>query len=356
MIKWKRLGIDSLSIPDFKDYTKDFIDFKDFDSNIIFKNISTDFENIDEFADYINLDEKFGVDSKLVTLAQTFYNSGALIYAHKNTKSKKPIYLNYSLDKSNSILMDHNVIVADENSEISVIMDYNTEDESSAFHNGVTKIFVKDNAKVNIVKIQRLNHSSSNFDSNIAIVKNRGSIDWITVELGSELSASSLVTNLNGDNSNANLSSIYFGDENRKLDLSYTMNHFGIRSNSDIDSRGALKDKAQKVFRGNLDFKEGSTKSKGSEKEYVTLLDSSVKSDSIPILFCQEDDVEGEHSASAGQLSEEKLMYIMSRGLSEKEAKKLIVSASFNPIIDKIDDDNIKNIIDDYLVKRLSNE
>ena len=86
------------------------------------------------------------------------------------------------------------------------------------------------------------------------------------------------------------------------------------------------------------------------------MLSPTVTCDSIPVLFCGEDDVEGEHAASAGQISEDKLMYIMSRGLSEKEAKRLIVAASFEPIINKISVESIKKSINNHLLKRLSND
>lgn len=355
MPTWKRIGLKDLSLPGFREYNNSFLDFDGHGSeDIVVRDILTGLKSHDEIESYIDLEADFGVDNKLVAFGESFYNSGVLIHAGKKAKSKLPIRLYYEIYKNNPMVLDHNIIIAEEDSEITVVIDYNSSDDYSVFHNGVTKIFVKDRATVNIIKVQRLNNSSYHFDSNIAIVESRGKINWITVELGSKITSSSFVTNLNADNSEATLNSIYFGDEDRKLDLDYTMNHLGVRTNSTIDSRGALKDNAKKVFRGNLDFKRGSSKSKGSEKEYVTLLDSTVRSDSIPVLFCGEDDVEGEHAASAGQISEDKLMYIMSRGLSEKEAKRLIVAASFEPVINKISVKSVKDSINNHILKRLS--
>ena len=354
---WKRIGLEDFSIPEFREYNRCFLNIDESMLDGVFaKNILVGLNDNLVIKNHLDLEENYGVDKKFIALGESFYNCGALIHVSKNVKFHDPIYINYHMDKNNSMAIDHNIIVVEEGSEITIVIDYSTQDENYAFHNGTTKIFVKDRAIANIVKIQRMNKSSYHFDSNISVVESKGQINWITVELGSKVAVSSFITNLKGDNSEGTLNSIYFGDEDRKLDLCYTMNHIGIKTNSSIDSRGALRDTSTKVFRGNLDFKKGSRNSKGSEKEYVILLDSNVKSDSIPVLLCGEDDVEGEHAASAGQISENQLVYLMSRGLKEKDAKKMIVEASFQPIIDKISPEDIKSEISDLILRRLSHD
>ena len=131
------------------------------------------------------------------------------------------------------------------------------------------------------------------------------------------------------------------------------MIHKGVRSLSNIETKGVLMDESRKVFRGNLYFKKGARASKGVEGEYVLLLDPKVKSDSIPGLFCEEDDVQGEHAASAGQMDKDKLFYLMSRGLSERESKKLIVEASFRPVIDKIPLISMRDMLMEEIERRL---
>ena len=98
------------------------------------------------------------------------------------------------------------------------------------------------------------------------------------------------------------------------MNLAYEINHIGEQSESDILVNGALKDTAKKTFKGTIDFKKGASRSKGKEEEYAILLSEKVKNVAIPILLCQEDDVEGVHAASAGKMDEEILFYIMSRG------------------------------------------
>jgi len=348
--KWKRIRLKDVEIPEHREYKSLNIP-KIEDLNI--QHINTK-EEINNYTKYLKVDSEFGVDKELVKLTEKFSNTGVIIDLERGQKIQEPVRLDFNMNNEESLILDHNLILARQNSEVTVVMDYTSTEKS--FHNGVTKIYAEDNSNITVIKVQTMSKTSHNFDSNIAFVGRDAEVNFISVELGSAITSTSFITNLLEDNSSANLKSIYFGDEEMGLDLEYTMNHFGRRCLSNIETKGALKDKAKKVFRGNLDFKKGSTRSKGEEGEYVILLDKGVKSDAIPALICGEDDVEGEHAASAGQINELKLFYLMSRGLSEKDAKKMIIEASFRPIIDLIPFEDLRKRIEKDIDWRITNE
>lgn len=352
---WKRIRLDNFSFPNNVDYTKDYLKIEEqLPAGVKLNKIT---EKIDDIMlDYLHVQEYKGVGEKFIAFSEGFSNSGITLYISKNTKINKPIRIEFNLDNENPVLIDHNIIVSESGSESTIVFDYSSNNEIEAFHNGLTKVYAMENSVVNIIKIQNLNHNSYNFDSNVAYVKGRGKVNWISVEIGSSISSSNHTTYLENEGSESNLSSIYLGDGSRKMDLEYSMIHKGPRSISNIETRGVLMDNSMKVFRGNLDFKKGARRSKGVEEEYVILLDPTVKSHSIPALLCEEDDVEGEHAASAGQIDENKLFYLMSRGLSEREAKKLIVEASFRPIVDRIPLEDLRQTINDEIERRLLNE
>ncbi len=344
---WKRIGLKDFEFPKIHDYKKDYIKIEGkFPKEVKINRIS---ESENKYFDI----EFSGVGDKFTSFAKKYYNAGIQLRLPRNTKIVEPVKLEFHMDENNPTLVDKNLIIAEEGSEVNIIMDYYSNEKIETLHNGLTVIYAKENATVNIIKIQRLGDSSQSFDSNIAYVEGNGKVNWISVELGSYISGSNYRTYLDGEASGSNLSSIYLGDGIRKMDLEYTMIHKGPRSISNIETKGVLKDNSKKVFRGNLDFKRGSRHSKGVEEEYVILLDPTVKSDSIPALLCDEDDVEGEHAASAGQIDENKLFYLMSRGLDERESKKLVVEASFRPIIDRIPYKYLQEIIFDEIERRL---
>ncbi len=346
---WERIRLEDFEFPSVTSYTKDYIICEDklptgVNLNKITNDISLDTTNIQ------------GVGKEFVLFANEFYNSGIALSLSKNTRINNPIKIEFNIDNENPIVIDKNIIIAESGSEVTLVIDYSSTENVEGFHNGLTLVYAKEDAIVNIIKLQRMNDISRSFDSNIAFVEGRGKVNWISVEIGSSISGSNYSTFLEGEVSESNLSSIYLGDGTRKMDLEYSMIHQGPRSISNIESKGVLKDYSKKVFRGNLDFKRGARHSKGAEEEYVILLDPTVKSDSIPALLCEEDDVEGEHAASAGQIDENRLFYLMSRGLSEREAKKLIIEASFRPIIDRIPLEDLRELISLEVERRLIND
>lgn len=269
-----------------------------------------------------------------------------------NSNIKLPIAVNYAVNGDDDTIIDLNLIIAERASNMTVMFDYSS--EKRGFHNGLTVVIAKDGSNVNIVKIQRLSDDSSNFDNNIIITGNDASVRWTQVDLGSRVDAYDITAELEGTGSSAYLNSIFLGTKNQSHDMSYKVNHIAPRTESNVDVKGALKDTSKAVFRGNLDMKRGAKKAKGNESEVVLLLDKTVRSDAIPALWCSEDDVQANHSASAGQIDENKLYYMMSRGLSIDEAKLLMVEASFNPVIDTLPSDTMRESIRDYIGRRIS--
>ena len=156
-----------------------------------------------------------------------------------------------------------------------------------------------------------------------------------------------------GDFSDNTLNTIYLGKEDQLFDLNYIAELRGKKTNINIEVQGALKDKAKKHFKGTIDFKKGCKKATGNENEACMLLSDTAKSLALPMLLCSEEEVEGNHSSSAGKIGEKELFYIMSRGFELKEAMKLMVRARFNEILERIENEELKNQIINEIEKRL---
>lgn len=353
--KWKRVKLDGFKVPDIEKFNEIVVLNDNQNEGLQIRGIS-ETDSFSQLRKYIYGYRDYEFDEKFVSLAEGNYKNGFLITTDKNFICKNPVRVEYNFNRDNKTLVDFNLIVLDENSSLDLVIDFSGDEKLEAFHCGIIKVIAGRNSKLNITKIQRLGDNSNNFDINIAYVDEGADVRWTAIELGSDITAASYISNLKGRESSSSMDSVYFGDKERRLDLGYTMNHYGIGSTSNIEVKGVLKDSSKKVFRGNLNFKSGGRKAKGREAEYVILMDPSVKSDAIPVLFCEEDDVNGEHAASAGQMDGDKLFYLMSRGLSEREAKKLIVEAAFNPIIDKIPFNDLREKLNSDINRRLMYE
>lgn len=227
---------------------------------------------------------------------------------------------------------------------LNVLLEING-DESAELATVLNLISVAAGGTLNLTKVNRLALNTRHIEQRIAQVAEGGKVNYVSVELGGKDTVIHYETNLNGLESEGHLKSFYVGNQDRVLDLSHHMKHHGQRTLCDMDVRGALTDRAKKYFRGTLDFMKGSSGSEGGEVDTVMLLDPRVKSFSIPLLLCGEDDVIGNHAASAGQIDEDKLFYLMSRGFSRDESERIIVESSFRPIIDNLPVEELKDLV-----------
>ena len=258
------------------------------------------------------------------------------------------------LNEENNQLVDIIKIKAEENSTLNLVLDYFSKADVKGFRHTIIEVEAEENSNVKIFISQRFSLDILSIQSVYYKVKKNANVEFIQVDLGSKENYLSYIGELAEKEANVSINSIYFGKNNQKLDFNYVANQIGQATNYDLSIKGALADRAQKTVRATIDLKRGSSTSKGSEQEYVTLLSDDIRNVAVPILLCTEDDVEGLHAASAGKIDEDILFYIMSRGFSETEAKRLILESKFAETIDLIDNEEIRKRVYTTLSKKLS--
>ena len=144
---------------------------------------------------------------------------------------------------------------------------------------------------------------------------------------------------LAGDGASLHAAMGYLGRGQQVIDLNLAVDHLGRSTRSDIDVSGALKDGARKVFRGTIDFKNGSAGSTGSEQETVLLLGDDVVNQTVPLILCAEENVEGTHGATIGALDDDTLFYFESRGFDRDAAERLMARAAVERLAHALGDD-----------------
>ena len=140
-------------------------------------------------------------------------------------------------------------------------------------------------------------------------------------------------TELEGDSSSINAEVAYLGKNSQTIDYNIAVNHWGKDTHSEINAAAALMDSAKKVFRGTIDFKTGSSDSKGSENETVIMLGDDVVNKTVPLILCSEENVEGSHGATIGELDDDTLFYFESRGIGREEAERIMAYAALKRLI-----------------------
>ena len=269
----------------------------------------------------------------------------------ENNENVENVKITYIFDEDNLMLL--NQIEIDASKDINVIIEYRSETDEECFHAGIIKTIAKAGAKINVTVLNLLNDNSENIESFENVIEKESKVFHKIIDIGAKNSVSNYYSNVIGDEAENDVKTIYLGQGTQLKDINYIIHLRGKKAKANIDVQGALKDSSKKNFKGTLDFKKGASKAKGNENEYCMLLSEKAKSIALPMLLCTEDDVEGNHSTASGKVDESAIFYIMSRGLSYKEAVKLLVKANFNKIIEEIQDEEVKAEILQEIDERL---
>ena len=318
-------------------------------------------EKIAEFKNVEIINDKSNIDIEVSNLPLTYGNGKILEelnYETANSKiriqtsnKKENIKIRYNFDDNNLNLINQIEIIA--NGDTNVIIEYKSQTSQKCLHNGIIRTIANEKTKLNVTIVNLLNENSDNFEAIENRLEKNSKVKYTIIDIGGKTSVSNYYSNIIGENADNDLKSIYLGIGEQRKDINYIAELRGTKTNIDIDVQGALKDSAKKNFKGTIDFKKGSKKAKGNENEYCMLLSDKAKSIALPMLLCTEEEVEGNHSTASGKVDEKQLFYIMTRGISYKEAVKLIVKSKFNKIIERISDEELKDEILSEIDKRL---
>ena len=160
-------------------------------------------------------------------------------------------------------------------------------------------------------------------------------------------------TDLNGNKSDFMCDIGYFGVAKQNIDINLIVNHIGKKTNCGISVDGALKDAAKKVFKGTIDFRNGSSGSTGAETENVLLLGEDVVNKTIPVILCAEEDVNGSHGATIGELDPQTLFYFAARGIDSEAAEDIMTKGRLEVVARKIEDEKTEKLANEQLCKVL---
>ena len=238
----------------------------------------------------------------------------------KSGKAPEPFRLDFSEAGDKEVSF-----TAEENSSITV---YELHRSNSAVK---LSFDIGKNASVKLVQL--LNPTEKLRHETFANCSKGGKFQIMTIMTGNGDIYSDNRTELEGDSSSINAEVAYLGKNSQTIDYNIAVNHWGKDTHSEINAAGALMDSAKKVFRGTIDFKTGSSDSKGSENETVILLGDDVVNKTVPLILCSEENVEGSHGATIGELDDDTLFYFESRGIGREEAERIMAYAALKRLI-----------------------
>lgn len=201
-----------------------------------------------------------------------------------------------------------------------------------------TKIVLEKGASLFLIKAQVLGDGFVFLDDTGAALGEDASLRMVQAELGGGRVYVGTQPELIGDRSSYETQTGYLGKGDRRIDVNYNVLQRGRKTSARMTFDGVLDDTCEKTFRGTIDFRKGSKGSKGDEQENVLLLSDDIVNKTLPIILCEEEDVEGRHGASIGQLDADMLFYMAARGIDRKEAEQIMVRARLGAVVREIPD------------------
>ncbi len=294
-----------------------------------------------------------GIDTGMGNEMTAFMKSADTVYIRTAPDSlyEEPAILeyHYEADKSYANRME---IKAEHDSSIEVII---TSESSGKGKGGTAALQVlvqaDTGADVRIYAVQMLSEGVRSLTDFGIREEADASVKIVRLELGAGEIYTGVFSKLRGDRSRFDADTAYHAHANQHIDMNYVARHEGNKTVSRMDVNGVLRDEAKKIFRGTIDFRRGCAGSKGDEKEDVLLLGDKVVNHTVPLILCQEEDVEGNHGASIGELDDAVLFYMGSRGISREDAENMIAEARIRAVAELVPSEEIREKVYGYIKK-----
>lgn len=252
------------------------------------------------------------------------------------------VWLTYSLTEKVPQLVGYLHVIAGKNSTLHIYELFDG-DVDEGLMNLLQVITAEDGARIQISKVQLHGPKVRHIDQRLTNEGEKAHIKFVNAEIGGHEVLQYTHDNLDHDESKFENQGMYLGSEDQLFDFTYWVQTRGCKTNTDILTTGALMGTSKKIFKGTIDFLRGSKKAEGSEADNCLLLNKGVHSLSVPLLLCKEDDVVGNHASSSGQIDDDMLFYLMSRGFNKEGAQLIIVESRIRPVIDQLGDENLEN-------------
>lgn len=293
--------------------------------------------------------------NSLTALNTAFAIDGVFIYIEKNITVNEPVLiLNIADSREESLIAQpRNLFVMEEGSSVNIIDDYYTIGEHPFFTNSVTEIVLDKNAALEHYKIQ--NDGSNAFHiGTVQVEQNRDSkFTNSTISWGGSLIRNNLNAVLNGENSESHYYGLYLLKDKQFVDNHTLVDHAVPNCNSNELYKGLIDDKSTGVFNGKIMVRKDAQKTNAYQSNKNILLSADAKINAKPQLEIFADDVKCSHGATFGQLDQDSMFYLQSRGISKDEAKILLMNAFSSDVIDSVKIDSLREYLHSQLFKKL---
>lgn len=274
---------------------------------------------------------------KYAAFNNAFFNTGTFIHVPRGVEIPSPLRKLVLVKNPRTSIIDQTFIYAEETSKLNFLEElYTSASDGPYLVSSVAEVRAEPSSHVDTSSLQLLDDNATYLANKEVRASSDAHVNMTSILLGSRITRSRLNFDLRGRGANTEGFEVFFCDGKQRFDLESNLLHNTQDTTAALHARGVLKGESQSIFKGMIKITESAKNSSSYLAHHAMLLDKGARSDGIPGLDIDTNEVKATHSASVAQVDEEQIFYLMARGLSADEAKKMIVIGFFEPVLSRI--------------------
>lgn len=289
---------------------------------------------------------------KFAALQAACWSGGVLLYVPKGVKIERPLHA-LSAMSDGGVDFSRTIVVLDEGAEATFLSETASVAAGDGLHCGAAEVHLRAGAKLRYVSLQNWNDRTWHFAHQKIFVGAEASLQWTVGALGARTAKVNQHVHLIGERAQAQVDGVMFAEGRRHCAYHTLQHHRAPNTSSDLLYKGALQDEAKIVWRGMIKVDPVAQKTDGYQRNDNLMLSSQARIDSIPGLEIEADDVICTHGATAGRVEEEQVFYAQCRGLTRREATRMIVEGFFRQVFDRISIESVREALAEAIGSRI---
>jgi Fe-S cluster assembly protein SufD len=290
---------------------------------------------------------------KFIALHNALWRDGAFVYVPKNVEVEQPLRVTYRLSEGHAIF-PHTLIIVERNARVSVIEEFVGDgDEGQGLCVPVTEGFVADGGELRFATVQQWGDGAYHLGAQKVVLGRDAGIEWTSASLGGRVQHVEAEARMEGNGSRVNWLGVTFANTTQQLLTAPMLRHVGLSTESHMEFKTAVSDTGYSVFDGMIKIELGAQGTSARLEEHALHLSDKSRNDSIPGLEIDANDVKAGHASTSGQIDPEQIFYMQARGLTVAEATRMIVMGFFEPVVEQIPVEEVRERVSAAIEERV---
>ncbi|MFP8955603.1 Fe-S cluster assembly protein SufD [Natrialbaceae archaeon A-CW3] len=291
-------------------------------------------------------------ENYLTALSTALFTTGTVIYVPEGVDAED---VTIRTKQNSRSLFNYTLVITEESSSVTILerQSTGTELEAEQYYSGIVEIDAGENSYVQYGSLQNLSEDSYCFTAKRGVTDTYATINWIEGNIGSKLTKTETSTVLEGDSSESQIVGAFYGHNDQHFDLDVKVWHRAEHTTADLVTRGVTDDVARSVYEGVQDVGRDAWDTSSYQRENTLMLSDESEADASPKLIINNHDTEASHSATVGQIDEEDLLYMTSRGVTPRLARNMLVEGFFVPVLEEVAVNELREDLEALIQERL---